>query len=109
MTTTLHNQILLNAGFASAEHVRQAIEVAGGTKDIETIKASAMANLEADCINGTITRSTEKGESDQHLLDQVYGGNDGTRRIPVDSGYDAYADDGTTDGSSNLKLYHNMW
>jgi hypothetical protein len=109
MTNTLHNQILLNAGFASAEHVKHAIAVAGGTKDIEVIKASAMANLEADCINGTITRSTEKGESDQHLLDQVYGGNDGTRRIPVDSGYDAYSDEGSSDGTSNLKLYHNMW
>lgn len=108
MTTTLHNQVLLNAGFTSAEHVKQAIEIAGGSKDIETIKASAIANIEADCIRGVITRATGKAESDANLLDQVYN-NSGTRRIAVDSGYDAYAEGSTSDGSSSLELYHNLW
>ena len=104
--STQVTNILLRAGFVDAEHVQRSIAIHQGGQhtDISKIKANAVANLEADCKNGTIRKVTSS-RADDYLLALNHFPNNGSRKVAVGSDYDSHSEDGTTSLSSTMPLW----
>jgi len=97
--------ILLRAGFINAEHVKRSIDIEcnGSYKDIKALKENVVANAEADCKNGVITKSNQVTKGDDHILTNCHFHNTGTQKLPVGP------DDRSPDTTHHLHLNHNMW
>lgn len=97
--------ILLRAGFVNADHVKRSIDIEcnGGHKDIKALKENVVANAEADCKNGVITKSNQVTKGDDHILTNRQFNNTGTQKLPVGP------DDRSPDTTHHLHLNHKMW
>ena len=75
--------ILQNCGFTSANHVKNAVDVANQTATLNQIRECAIAGLEADVLAKLI-----HGKSDFLATTPINTGTFVSRTLPVGSGYD---------------------